>query len=108
MLRNCAKWAKPILEQALIYLSANNLKGYSKLISQNPKLQGLQYKTATKVSSSLIEQYRQGKQNRSRAKALTGDKKILTKESSIQSEVKKRLKRWLVTASMFYEAAIKF
>ena len=104
-----AKWMKTILEQAVNLLSANNLKGYSKLIAKEPKLQALQRVTSAKVNPELIEKFRnKPKQTRKVARSITGGNPILTKEGSIQSEINKRLKRWGVTASMFWEAATKF
>lgn len=64
----------------------------------------------TKIDETLIDKYRESKSQDTRtAKKLRGDKRILIKnDSAITKSINKRAKRWGVTASLFWEAALKF
>lgn len=64
----------------------------------------------TKIDETLIDRYRESKsQDLKAAKKIRGNKRFLVKSDAvIAKSVNKRAKRWGVTASLFWEAALKF
>lgn len=108
------KQHKEVLEKAASLLLSGNVKGFMRLVSQHSFLAFLKRPVATKIDDALIDSFRsKKKQDKKTAQALLnatgfGGEKILIKASAIKSAVRKRLKRYGVVPSLFWEAAVDF
>jgi hypothetical protein len=103
------KSLKPIIQLAVTHLKGGKLKSYNKLM-QKIGYTSLVHVIHTKVDETLIDRYREErKQDTKAAKKIRGKKRFLIKsDSAITRAVNKRARRWGVTASLFWEAALKF
>lgn len=94
---------------ALLLLKGGKLKSFFNFLQKMGLRQWI-HPTATKIDESLIERFREcNKQNKKNAEKIRGRFRIMVKsESQITKSINKRAKRWGVTASLFWEAALKF
>lgn len=101
---------RSILTEAVEALRAGNLAGYNKALRKHKDLHHLTRKTSKTVNAKLIDNFRsKPQQNRHTASQILisvgGGKKIITTQSAINKEVKKRLKRWGAVGSLFWQSA---
>lgn len=103
------KSLKPIIQLAVTHLQGGKLKSYNKLM-QKIGYTSLVHVIHTKVDETLIDKYREErKQDTRAAQKIRGEKRFLIKsDAAITRAVNKRARRWGVTASLFWEAALKF
>lgn len=100
---------RPQFLQAINLLASGKLKSYNKAM-QKLGFNSLVHPIHTKIDETLIDKYRESpKQDLAAAKKIRGDKRFLIKnDAAIVRSINKRAKRWGVTASLFWEAALKF
>lgn len=103
------KSLKPTIQLAVAHLKGGKLKSFNKLM-QKIGYTSLVHVIHTKVDETLVDKYREErKQDTRAAKKIRGDKRFLIKnDAAITKAVNRRAKRWGVTASLFWEAALKF